>query len=80
VYCGTYNVIFIQNGDEPPKVRTGDYLGHLTHELEELAVSLLLENVCRVDQRTMRCKFSAPRQENVQTKWKVKGTTLNYEN
>ena len=27
LYCDTESVICIQNVDEPPKVRTGDYLG-----------------------------------------------------
>ena len=45
-YCDTDSVIFIQNIDEPPKVRTGDYLGHLTDELEGLSgVSFIKEFV-----------------------------------
>jgi len=35
LYCDTDSVIFIQKVDEPPKVKKGDYLGHLTDELEE---------------------------------------------
>ena len=35
MYCDTNRAIFIQNVDEPTKVKTGDYLGHLTDELEE---------------------------------------------
>ena len=35
LYCDTDSVIYIQNVDETPNVRTGDYLGHLTDELEE---------------------------------------------
>jgi len=34
-YCDTDSVIYIQKGDETPKVKTGDYLGNLTDELEE---------------------------------------------
>ena len=34
LYGDTDSVIYVQNVDEPPKVKTGDYLGHLTNELE----------------------------------------------
>jgi hypothetical protein len=34
LFCDTESVIIIQNVDEHPKVRTGDYLGHLRDELE----------------------------------------------
>ena len=46
LYCDTDSVIFIQNVDDPPNVRTGDYLGHLTDELEDFgAVSFIEEFV-----------------------------------
>ena len=35
LYCDTDSVIFLQNLDELPKVRTSDYPCHLTDELEE---------------------------------------------
>jgi len=65
LYCDTDSVILIQNVDEPPKVRTGDYLGHLKTSCCILAVNLSSKYLCRVDQKTMRFLFSAPRQENV---------------
>jgi len=43
LYCDTDSVIFIQNVDEPPNVRTGDYLGHLTDELEEFGFQSFIE-------------------------------------
>ena len=43
LYCGTDSVIFIQNVDELPKVRTGDYVGHLTDELEEFGELSFIE-------------------------------------
>jgi hypothetical protein len=64
-HCETDIVIFIQNVDELPNERTGDYLGHLTDELEEFSTFLTLKNLCRVDLKTMRFLFSALRQENV---------------
>lgn len=54
LYCDTDSVIYIQNVDETPNVRTGDYLGHLTDEFEEFGSTLLFKNLCRVDLRTMR--------------------------
>ena len=45
-------------------MRAGDYLGNLIDELWSLAI-LLFKNLCRVDKRTERFLFSAPRQENV---------------
>jgi hypothetical protein len=35
LYCDTDSVIFIQNDNDPPNVKTGDYLGDLTDELLE---------------------------------------------
>ena len=43
LYCDTGSVIFIQNLDEPPQVRIGDYLGHLTDELEEFGALSFIE-------------------------------------
>ena len=43
LYCDTDSVIFIQNVDEPPKLRTGDYLGHLTDELVEFGALFFIE-------------------------------------
>ena len=40
LYFDTESVIFIQNVDEPPKLRSGDYLGPLTDESEEIDCSL----------------------------------------
>jgi hypothetical protein len=43
LFCDTDSVIFIQNVDERTKVRTGDYLGHLTDELEEFGAQYFIE-------------------------------------
>jgi len=43
LHCDKDSVIFIQNVDEPPKVRTGDYLGHLTDEMEEFGAHSFIE-------------------------------------
>ena len=46
LYCDTDSVIFIQNVDEPPKMRTDDYLGHLTDELEEFGAIIFHRRIC----------------------------------
>ena len=64
-----YNsVIFIQNTDETPKVRTGDYLVHLTHELEKFgSLSYIEEFVSCGPKIHAFFLFSAPRKEKVRT-------------
>ena len=41
--CDTDSVIFIQKDNDPPKVKTGDYLGDLTDELEEYGFCSFLD-------------------------------------
>jgi len=65
LYCDRDSVIFIQNVDEPQKVRTGDYLGHLTDELEEFGDQSFTEEFVSGGQKSMRFLFSDPQQENV---------------
>ena len=62
LYCDSDSVIFIQNVDVPRKVRAGDYLGHLTDELEEFGALFFIE---KLYQKTVSFLYSAPRQENV---------------
>jgi len=80
LYCDTDSVISIQNVDEPPKVRTGYYLGNLTDELEQFSSGSFILEFVSGDQRTMRFLFSAPSTVKRTTNCKVKGLTLNYEN
>ena len=35
MYCDTDSVVFLQKDKDHPKVKTRDYLGDLTNELEE---------------------------------------------
>ena len=35
LYCDTDSVVYVLKDNDPPKVKTGDYLGNLTNELEE---------------------------------------------
>ena len=54
LYCDTDSVTFIQNVYEPPKVRKGDNLGHLTDELEEFGAQSFIELFVSGGQNTMR--------------------------
>ena len=64
--CDTESAIFVQNVDEPPKVKTGDYLGHITGDLEKFGSGSFIDEFIRMAQRTMRLLFSVPRQEHIQ--------------
>ena len=63
-YCVTDNVIFIQKVDEAPKVGTGDYLSHLTHELEEFGICSFIEEFVSGGLKTICFLFPDPQQEN----------------
>jgi hypothetical protein len=65
-----YSVISIQNVPEPPKVKRGDYLGHIKHELEFRSVSF---NHQFVSGGPMNYAFSALRHKNVRANasWRV---------
>jgi len=60
LYCDTVSAIYVHNVDEPPEVKTGDYLGHFTEELEKFGSSSFIEEFVSGGQRTMRILFSAP--------------------
>ena len=78
LYCDTESVVFIQNVDDPPKVRTCDYVG-LTDELGEFFHYLSLKNSCRVDKKLCVLVFCPSTGERTTT-CKVKGIIFNYEN
>ena len=80
LYCDTDSVIFIQNVDELPKVRTGDYVGHLTDELEEFGELSFIEVF--VSGGPKNCAFSVfcPSTREHTTNYKEKGINFNYDN
>jgi len=45
LYCDTVSFIFIQKVDEPPKVKTGNYLVHLTDDLEEFESGTFIQEL-----------------------------------
>jgi len=80
LFCDTESVIIIQNVDEHPKVRTGDYLGHLRDELEGFGSIPFIQEF--VSGGTKNCAFSVscPSTGKRTTKCMVNGITLNCEN
>ena len=71
--------LYIQNVNEPPKVRASDYLGHLTDELEEFGYSFIEEFISggrRNFAFSVFCSSTGKRK----TKCKVKFIKLNYKN
>jgi hypothetical protein len=59
-YCDADSVIFVQKKSDTTRVKSGDYLGDLTNELEEY------EEFISVNPKTRRFRYSAPPLENVQ--------------
>jgi hypothetical protein len=43
LFCDTDSVIYVQNVSEPKRVKTGDYLGDLTDEVEEFGAGSYIE-------------------------------------
>ena len=80
LYCDTDSVIFIHKVDEPPKVKTGDYLGHLTDELEEFDSGSFIQEFVSGGPKNYAFSVFCPSTGKHKTKCKVKGITLNYEN
>jgi len=76
----TQTDIFIQNEDGPPKVRTGDYLGHLTDELEEFGDVSFIEEFVSGGPKNYAFSVFCPSTGQRTTKCKLKGINLNYEN
>ena len=80
LYCDTNSVIFIQKVDEPPKVKTGEYLGHLTDDLEEFGSGSFIEEFVSGGPKNYAFSVFCPSTGKHTTKCKIKGINLNYEN
>ena len=80
LYCDTDSVIYIHNVGEPTKVKTGDYLGDLTNELEEFGAGSYIEEFVSGGPKNYAFSVFCPSNGERTTKCKVKGITLNYEN
>jgi hypothetical protein len=77
-YCDTDSLIYIRKPGEAPKVKTGDYLGDVTNELEEFGQgSYITEFVSGVPKNyafSVLCLWT----ETHKTRCKEKSITLNY--
>ena len=80
LYSDADSVVFIQNVDEPPKVKTGDYLGHLTDELEEFGSGSYNQEFVSGGLKNYAFSVFCLLTGKGTTKCKVKHITLNYEN
>ena len=61
-------------------MKTGDYLGHLTDELEEFGSGSFIEEFVSGGPKNYAFSVFCPSTGKHTTKCKVKGITLNYEN
>ena len=43
LYCDTDSVVYFQKDNDPTKVKTGDYLGDLTNELEQYGCDTFIQ-------------------------------------
>jgi hypothetical protein len=79
------SVSCIQNVDEPPKVRTDDYLGHLTDLSEEFVIPSFIEEFVSVGRKNCVLSFDRKTYDQIQGKWyklelrKFKGCKLHIE-
>jgi hypothetical protein len=80
LYCDTDSVIYIQKVDESPKVKTGDYLGDLTDELEEFGPQSFIREFVSGGPKNYAFSVFCPTTGKCTNKCKVKGINLNYEN
>ena len=66
VICDTDSVIYVENVSEPKRVKTGEYLGDLTDELESMGQAPILKSLSGVALKIMRFLSFAMPQENEQ--------------
>jgi len=80
LYCDTDSVIVIQKDNDPQKVKTGDYLGDLTDELEEYGSCSFVDKFVSGGPKNYAFSVFYPSTGKRARKCKVKSITLNYEN
>jgi len=80
LYSDTDSVIYIQNVDEPPKLETWHYMDYLVDELEEFGSCCYIEEFVSGGPQNYAFSVFFPSTGKWQTKYKMKGITLNYEN
>jgi hypothetical protein len=80
LYCDTGSCILVQKVSESPEVKTGDYLGDLTDELEEFGSGSYIEEFVSGGPKKYAFWVFYPSTGKRTTKCKVKAITFNYEN
>jgi len=80
LYCDTDSVIFIQKDNDPPKVKTRDYQGYLTDELEEYGSCSFVDEFVSGGPKNYAFSVFCPSTVKRATKCKVKRITLIYGN
>ena len=80
LYSDADSVIYIQNVNEPERVKTGDYPVDLIVELEEYGAGFYVEEFLSGGLKNYAFSVFCPATGKRATKCKVKGITLNYEN
>jgi hypothetical protein len=80
LYCDTDSVIYVHKVGMTQKVKTGDYLGDLTDELEEFGAGSYLEEYVSGGPKNYAFSVFCPSTGKRTTKCKVKVIILNYEN
>jgi hypothetical protein len=78
LYCDTESLIYIQKPGEDPKVKTGDYLGDLTNELEEFGSDAYITEFVSGGPKNYAYSVLCPSTGKENTRCKAKGITLNY--
>ena len=72
-------MIYVQNVSERRRVKTGDYLGDVTGELEEFGVGSYIEAFVSVGPKNYEFYVFCPATGKRTIKSEEKGITLNYE-
>jgi len=80
LYDDMVSRFYVHNVDEPPKVKTGDYLGYLTDVLEKFGSSSFIEEFVSGGPKNYAYSVFSPSIGKRTTKFKVNGINLNYDN
>jgi hypothetical protein len=80
LYCDTDSVIYVHKVGMTQKMKTGDYLGDLTDELEKFSAGSYIEEFVSGGTKNYAFSVFCPSTGKQTTKCKVKDITLNYEN
>jgi hypothetical protein len=79
LYCDKDSVIYVPKVDEAPEVKTGDYLGDLTDELEEFWPQSFIQEFVSGGPKNYAYSVFCPTKGKCTNKCKVNGIALNYE-